>query len=419
MIHLDRLIHWAQLLNIPAHLLWFKLPDDHSDNAAYQHDQQHSAHHGQPMVVGPSTVAAQLMNSTLSSDRSKAIAELAGAEVTQGRGIRNALLALPDPIDVGRPFPKNKSGVDSAMAAGLLDTAAHYRRSYHSVPASYLLPAALAHMKLVFSLQPALQPEPERVSLLTAAGEMAALAGVLLGLDAASRAEALSYLNLAWSLSREIHDVELQTVVLGCRSFALSYGGGDHRAGLECADFAQKVGADAATAETRAWVAAIASERCASLDDLAGCQARLEDSQAALAGLTPEGTRWRGIGGFNYDKLRAYEGGDMMRLRRYREAETILEDALAGFDSNMHRHQATAMIDLAEARLGLGDIDAACKEAHDALKLVTQVQHTGNLDRIDAIASRGAAAGSRPARLLQTEVMLTRADHGLPVRNVT
>ncbi|HEX5542709.1 MAG TPA: helix-turn-helix transcriptional regulator [Micromonospora sp.] len=36
-VHLDRLTHWAQVLRVPAHLLWFKLRDDKPD-AASRHD---------------------------------------------------------------------------------------------------------------------------------------------------------------------------------------------------------------------------------------------------------------------------------------------------------------------------------------------------------------------------------------------
>jgi hypothetical protein len=127
---------------------------------------------------------------------------------------------------------------------------------------------------------------------------------------------------------------------------------------------------------------------------------------------------WRGIGGFNADKLRAYEGGDMMRLRRYRDAEAFLNDALDRLDASMYRHRATALLDRAEARLGLGQIDAACADATQSLALVTYVQHTGHLDRIEALTARAVAAGSQAARTLAREVQLTRLDHGLPIRRV-
>ena len=319
-----------------------------------------------------------------------------------------------------------RMGMDAFRAAGrvnpasiddLAQVAAHYRRAYHAIPASRLLPAALAHLDLVLSLRPDWQPDQQRTTLLTTAGEMAALGGVLLGLDATQYQSALSYLDLAWSAAREALDVELQAVVLGCRSFALAYSGGDHRAGLECADFARDLAATGASAETRGWVAAVASEHCASLDDLSGCRERLDESRHALTGAADDGVTWRGIGGYGPQKLRAYEGGDMVRLRRYREAELILDDALSALDPCQQRHRATALIDRAGARLGGGDVDAACEDAAEALNLVTIVQHTGNLDRIEQLAARAAATGGSAGRRLRREVQLVRADQGLPTRS--
>jgi hypothetical protein len=76
----------------------------------------------------------------------------------------------------------------------------------------------------------------------------------------------------------------------------------------------------------------------------------------------------------------------------------------------------TALIDRAGARLGGGDVDAACDDAEEALGLVTIVQHTGNLDRVEQVATRAAATGARSGRTLRREVQLVRADQGLPTR---
>lgn len=328
-----------------------------------------------------------------------------------------AAMAVHRLLDAAIPYlePPNNTGiVGDETAVGLAEVAAQYRRSYHAVPASRLLQAALAHLDLVMSLRPGQQPARQKTTLLRAAGEMAALAGALLGIDAQQQQPSMSYLDLAWSAARATSDIELQAVVLGGRSFMLSYRG-DHREGLECADFARDVAATGASARTRAWVAAAASERCASLGDVAGCQERLDESRAALDG-DDDGTVWRGIGGFNADKLTAYKGGDMVRLGRYDDALPILDSALNQLDDSMHRHRASALVDRAEARLGAQDVDAACEDALAALQLVAQVQHAGNLNRVESLAEKAAASGARAGRALRREVQLTRADNGLPTR---
>jgi transcriptional regulator with XRE-family HTH domain len=341
-------------------------------------------------------------------------------EASWGEMLRRTTHLVPPSLVIGDLGTARSGRLNPGTIDSVGDVAAHYRRAYHTVCSTRLLAAALAHLDLVMSLHPEAQPEPYRLSLLTTAGEMAALAGVLIGLDAGQSRRAVTYLDLAWAAARAAGNVELQAVTLGCRSFALSYGGGDHQAGLDCANLACELAADGRTsAETRGWVAAVASERCASIGDFSGCRECLDRSRDALDEVDRGEVVWRGIGGFGVEKLRAYEGGDMVRLGRYADAEPILTDAIACLDETMQRHRATALIDRAEARLGANDVDAACADALEALRLVTQVQHAGNFERIELIADRGTVAGAQSARELRREVQLTRADHGLPTRSET
>lgn len=67
----------------------------------------------------------------------------------------------------------------------------------------------------------------------------------------------------------------------------------------------------------------------------------------------------------------------------------------------------------------MGEIEAACVDARDALSLVTDVEHTSHLDRIEDLSARGRIAGSRAADALGHEVRLTRLDHGLPIRQAS
>jgi hypothetical protein len=79
----------------------------------------------------------------------------------------------------------------------------------------------------------------------------------------------------------------------------------------------------------------------------------------------------------------------------------------------MARHRATALLDRADARLGAGDVDAACDDATMALNLVAQVEHTGHIGRIEGFAARARDADTRVARDLHEQVMLIRVDFGL------
>ncbi|GHJ44003.1 hypothetical protein Cs7R123_13450 [Catellatospora sp. TT07R-123] len=306
--------------------------------------------------------------------------------------------------------PARRSGrVDPARVADLSAVAAAYRRSYQDMPAEELLGAAHAQLRLTGAVDPALQPEPVRTSLLTVMGEMAALIGVLYLLDRGDQANGWRYVDLAWEAAKAAGNAELQAIILGGRSFGVAYCSGDHRTGLDLAEYACEVARRGASDETRGWVAAVASERAASLGRLSACRALLEMSRTALTA-EPTETASLGIGVFNLGKLAAYEGGDMVRLGRHREAEPVLDLAIARLDPSMQRHRCTALIDRAEARLGADEVDGACADASAALDLVSRVQHTGNLRRLRALSSRAADTGSPTAKSLWRDVVTVAAD---------
>jgi transcriptional regulator with XRE-family HTH domain len=301
--------------------------------------------------------------------------------------------------------------VSAGTAADLRTVAAAYRRSYRAVPAGQLLAAARAHLELVVSLRPAQQPEAVRIELVSVISEMAKLAAVVSLWDLGKPEACDSYLDLAWQAARALGSSELQSQVLGSRSFAVAYGPGqDHRQGLEFAEMACEVAATGACPETRGWVAAIASERHASLGDLSACQRRLHDSRVALDARGDDGPRWLGLGGFDETKLLAYEGGNMVRLRRWADAEPVLDAAVARFGDDMVRHRCAALLDRAEARLGANDVDAACVDGAAALAMAAQLQNTLGLRRLDALSLRTEATGAACGVALRREMVMTKAD---------
>lgn len=301
--------------------------------------------------------------------------------------------------------------VDAATAADLRAIAASYRRSYRMVPAAQLLSAAHAHLGLAVSLRPAQQPEAIRVELVSVISEMARLAAGISLMDLGRPEACGPYLDMAWQTARALDSAELQAQVLGSRSFAVAYGPDrDHRQGLAFAELACELAATGACAETRGWVAAVASERHASLGDLSACQRRLDDSRAALDAVDGDGQPWLGIGGFDQAKLLAYEGGGMVRLRRWAEAEPVLDAAVARLGDDMVRHRSSALLDRAEARLGGNDVDAACVDGAAALALAAQVQHATNLRRLESLSQRAAATGAASGVALRRDLVMVKAD---------
>jgi transcriptional regulator with XRE-family HTH domain len=162
-----------------------------------------------------------------------------------GSALRRAAQYVPPALPL-QAETRLVSRLSPETARGLAEIAVQYRRAYHMVPAAQLLPAASAHLDLILSVHPERQAPEDRRRLLTAAGEMATLTGVLLGLDATQYRSSLSYLDVAWQAARMAEDIDLMAVILGCRSFAVSYGGRDDPAGLDCADMAREVAATGA-----------------------------------------------------------------------------------------------------------------------------------------------------------------------------
>ena len=131
--------------------------------------------------------------------------------------LADSLFAAERPVDGrGRVAPE--------MVTDMVTVAEKYRRAYRYASASKLLPLAHGHMDLSLALHPAWQTPAVRHTLISIAGEMAALAGVTLALDMGHYRQAVPYLDLATHAARAIGSAELEAVVLGARSYLLANG---------------------------------------------------------------------------------------------------------------------------------------------------------------------------------------------------
>ncbi|WP_280249199.1 helix-turn-helix domain-containing protein [Nocardia abscessus] len=299
--------------------------------------------------------------------------------------------------------------VPAWLAEGLRSTAATYRAAYRMAPAAQLLASAHSHMQLALALRPGDQPESIRTHLLTTVGEMAALAGIILGLDLGDWRNSAPYLHLAQHSARESGNPELQAVVMACHAFQAAYNTeSDLQLGLDYAEAAQAVAAQGASPITRGWVAAVASERHADLGDSNASLSLLDQARIALDTGPVEAIRYSGIGAFDTAKLTAYEGSNYRRMGEFNKAVNFLDAALAQLDPSLHRHRATALIDRAEAHRDAHRIDAACADTRAALVLVAATGHTGTLERAVALARSVRHTQAREARDLWNDALATK-----------
>lgn len=297
------------------------------------------------------------------------------------------------------------------MIDDMRSVGAVYRRSYRAVPSDALLPLAINQIRLAFALEPALQPELIRTALLRHVGEMAALAGTVQMLDLGDFHAADPLLRLAATCGKEIGDRELIAVAYGCRAFHAGYGGvrrEDVEDGLDWAQAAQDAAWSGGSPRTIAWVCAVASEMHASLGDADGAFQALEEARRALE-RPAQDERWAGIGWLDEAKVDAYEGGDLVRLGRHDQAIDRLSTALGGLGPSMARHRATALVDRADALAASGDMEAACRDAGQALETVARVHHAETLRRITNVARVVRGHQSPAGRALRENLLEVRA----------
>jgi tetratricopeptide (TPR) repeat protein len=126
-----------------------------------------------------------------------------------------------------------------------------------------------------------------------------------------------------------------------------------------------------------------------------GFEQSLEESGARLERAAGEsGARaWTGIGLFNEDKLTAYRGTGLVRLGRYRQAQTELSLALDRLDPALLKHRCTAHIDLADAYAKDGKVDQSVEHLMAGLDIVADTQHAESRRR-----ARRVTAGLREHR---------------------
>lgn len=296
----------------------------------------------------------------------------------------------PERIDHAR----RTTVVDATTVQQLGAVAAAYRYSYRQVPATSLLSAGLAQFRLIMSLCPERQQEPQRRLLLSQAAQMAALVSVVSFLDLGDRDGGHSYLNTAHEIAKTLDDSELSALLWAGRAFHTGYGG-DPEGGVDCALVALDHAAGA-SARMHAWVAAVASEMHATTGDESSCRAALDQARGLLDDPVDD-DRWGGIGWFDLAKIDAYEGGDFVRLGRCEEALPLLDAALERLDPSMRRHRATAHADRADAYASAGNSEAAIADAHQSLTLLEVIHHDQTLRRINDLHRRLRTSRAIPA----------------------
>lgn len=307
-----------------------------------------------------------------------------------------------------RPFAvsSGRTRVDTEAVEGLTQVLLGYRMLYRSAGAAALLAPVCGTLSLLAEIAPAAGPYGEVIVSLI--GQAAGLAGTILMLDQGDFPGAARYLAVAARAAQQSGDEELLAILFACRAFHAAYSDDPHD-GAAFADEALRIADRAAIhPRTHGWVAAVASEMHATLGEHTACMSVLDIAAEQLSRPMPS-EPWKGIGAFSAAKLTAYRGGDLMRLGRYREAETQLRIALDMLDPALAKHRCTAHIDLATAYAADGEPAEAARHAISALEIIEFTRHADSLRRVSGLYRQVRSSGTAAVRDLGSKLMAVRA----------
>jgi hypothetical protein len=281
-----------------------------------------------------------------------------------------------------------------------------YRRSYGQISAEELLPRASGLLRVLLDLEEAPQSPALRSRLTSLVGQTGLLAGLVSLMGPHDLVAARSYYDLALRAATDAGDADLATYVQGSLSFHATREG-KHTEGLQRIRAAREAVDDRSSPMTQAWLASLVSEFHARAGDHLACMRCLEQSEAALDADEGRGRAWKGVGVFDRGKLVAYRGGDLvllaatshgaMAVRRAREAEALLVDALAQLDVSRVKHRCTALGDIAMTLALQDEVEQACLRAREALELAVQLGHRESVGRVQTVHHRLQRWGSHQA----------------------
>jgi transcriptional regulator with XRE-family HTH domain len=198
------------------------------------------------------------------------------------------------------------------------------------------------------------QPVAARREAVRLTGLLAGIAGNLaLDLHREDRAE--SYFEVAQLAGRESDDGDLIAWALATRSLVPFFSGRPHEAAALLSE-AQGIAARSAGQRRRAWILALKARADSAVGATSSALSALDSARAALdVADQPTSTDF-----FDEPRLAGMTGSTMLLLRRAREADELLTEALERREPGDFKGRALTTLDLAACRLIEGDsVEAA------------------------------------------------------------
>ncbi|WP_143229222.1 transcriptional regulator [Actinophytocola xanthii] len=382
MRNIDSLAHWAQVLGIPAELLWFDLPGRRRP--------------GSTTVVGPlsdSGVDPDLRDGDWTGTESRELAGMlcedppvSAESVTR---LVHAWLVTEPPHVVERASGRR---IGENLVSTVERRTAELRRIDDVVAGGDLHALVVNELRATAALlREASYTEALGRRLLTAVGELAQLAGWVVG-DAGRYASAAHYYLAGVRAAHAAGDAALAANLISTLSYQVSNVGSPREAVLlaQSADTGARHASPRARAlfkERLAWAYAKAGERRQAERTLVAVETSFERGRSDD---DPEWVYW-----LDEDEVTIMAGRCHVVVGEAERAVQLLTGVLDGYDERRARELALYTSWLAEAHLELGAVDEAVAAAARAHELTSRTTSARSDERMTTLRRKLAAFGQR------------------------
>lgn len=354
---LDKLQRWAELLHVPAQLLWFTVT--YSSHAS---DSRPTAVN---LAMKPRSEGDDVRRRDL-------------LKITSGTLVGAGANLLADtPWQRLTDSIAGRRAADSTTVEMMEDRTFDHFHAEEVEPARQLLASLLAHRDALRTLVESTASDVLRRRLITAAGETEALTGwVLFDLQRPTAAER-SWRN-ALAMAKEVSDGPLTACVLGYWSYLVSAQGDAHQAVRMLDSATRHVRGSAPT--TQAWLAARQAEECSTVGDADGALQALDRAVTVFDYARPRVERaWTSF--FTASRLGSLTVSTYGRLG-HRETDSAASSLLRSLAPIENKVRALVLADLATTAVRRGDLDRTADLVSESAPLAVRTEASLAVDRL-------------------------------------
>ncbi|MGW0432590.1 hypothetical protein ACWDV4_08600 [Micromonospora sp. NPDC003197] len=349
MIHLDRLIHWAQLLHIPAQLLWFKLPDSIEDGQVPSSTLGHAER--QPADL-PAQERIPVASAGSEPEYGGDIVERRGFVITAALAGLGVAQQLSPTLSQASP-PQRLGAEDVRSVMSVIDG---FEQVDAAIGGNELCDFAIGlHRRVLGWERDGGYDRQVGQALQTALGELECWIGWF-ALDAERRPESRRYLHEAILRARLRDDARLEVRALQGMSMLIRQ---SHSAeSRQCAEAAQRLAAGWASPRLTTLLHLRAARASAELGDAAGFNREMTKALSMFdRGEREDDPSYLRF--LKQSEILAVEGYSHLALGNAGKAVDAFQADMDVSDSYYHRNRVLGAVLLAKARLYAGDVDAA------------------------------------------------------------